>query len=125
MQTYFNQTKINLKKKIGVTWAHPPTPALNRVNDCNLGSRQPRRLKFDMQAYFNPTKRNLKIYWGQLTLDRVNKCYMRFSQPRRLKFNLQAHFKSTKTLTPKKNSNQAKAKQRNRFVISNINNFKI
>ena len=76
--------------------AAPPPPALNRVNDCNLGSRQPRRLKFDMQAYFNPTKRNL----GQLTLNRVNKCYMRFSQPRRLKFNLQAHSKLTKTLKP-------------------------
>ena len=56
MQAYFNPTKINMKKK---NWVHPPTPAINRVNDCNLGSRQPRRLKFDMQVYFNPTKRNL------------------------------------------------------------------
>ena len=72
------------------------------VNDCNLGSRQPRRLKFDMQAYFNPTKRNLFKNWGQLPLNRVNKCHMRFSQPRRLKFNMQAHFKSTKTLKPKR-----------------------
>ena len=46
-------------KEIWKKWAHHPTPASNRVNDCNLGSRQPRRLKFDMQVYFNPTKRNL------------------------------------------------------------------
>ena len=50
-----------------------------------------------MQAYFNPTKRNLKK-WVQFTLNRANKCYMRFSQPRSLKVNLQAYFKSTKTL---------------------------
>ena len=76
-----------------------PPPALNRVNDCNLGYRQRRKLKFHMQAYFNPTKRNLKKL-GQLTINRVNKCNLSFSQPRRLKFNKEAHFKSTKTLQP-------------------------
>ena len=37
----------------------PPNPVLNRVNKKNLSSRQPRRLKFDIQAYFNPNKRNM------------------------------------------------------------------
>ena len=60
MQGYFNPTKKNLKK-LGSS-PHP----LKRVNNCNLGSRQPRRQKFDMQAYFNPNKINLKKKWATL-----------------------------------------------------------
>ena len=97
MQVYFNPTKRNLKKKkMGspdLTLLPPPLTALNRVNKCKLSSRQPRRLKFDMQAYFNPTKRNLKKKLTPtsptLTLNRANKCNLSFGQPRKLKFNNQ------------------------------------
>ena len=34
------------------------------VKMCNLGSKHPRRLKFDISAYFNQTKRNLKTKIG-------------------------------------------------------------
>ena len=35
---------------------HHPSPTTNFLTS----SRQPRRVKFDMEAQFNPTKRNLK-----------------------------------------------------------------
>ena len=47
---------------------------LNRVNICNLGSKHPRRLKFEISAYFNQTKRNLKK--KKLTPDPPIACYM-------------------------------------------------
>ena len=54
-----------------------------------------------MQAYFNPTKRNIKkkIRFNPppiLTLYRVKKSKSNSRQPRRLKFDMQAYFNPTK-----------------------------
>ena len=61
LQAYFNPTKRNLKKKIGVTWP-PSLPRLKKGLWLykSTTSMQHRRVKFNMKAYFNPTKRNLK-----------------------------------------------------------------
>jgi hypothetical protein len=60
MQSYFNPTKRNMKKKIGVTLTPPskPTnqPRLNRVKTNKSTSKQHRKLKFGMQSYINPNK---------------------------------------------------------------------
>ena len=71
-------------------------------NHKSTTSRQPKKVKFDMQAYFNPTKRNIKkkIRFNPpppiLTLYRVKKSKSNSRQPRRLKFDMQAYFNPTK-----------------------------
>ena len=72
------------------TTTHPPT------TNFLTSSRQPRRVKFKMEAHFNPTKSNLKTkIWGHLTplppvlsLNWVKLCNLIFKHPIRLKFDM-------------------------------------
>ena len=76
-----------------------PPPTKNFLTS----SRQPRRVKFDLEAHFNPTKRNLKkkiwVTWPPsptLILDRVKIWDFGSKHPRRLKFDIKAYFNQTK-----------------------------
>ena len=88
----------------------PPNLTLNWLKQNNRSSRQPRRLKFNMQAYFNPTKRNMREKKMKshnpppsLTLNRVRKSKSSSRQPRGLKFDMQAFFNPTKRIMKEKN----------------------
>ena len=52
------------RNKLGSPDPPPPkkTLTINRVNKNSISSRHPRMLKFNMQAYFNQSKRNVSFY---------------------------------------------------------------
>ena len=52
-----------MRKELGATPPTPPTlayPNLNRVKKRKNISREPRTVKFNILAHFNPTKPNMK-----------------------------------------------------------------
>ena len=65
-------------------------------NHKSTTSRLHRKVKFDMQAYFNPTKRNIKKKLGISVLDRVKKrnkqsCALVFSLGQTLTYSIKLH----------------------------------
>ena len=88
--------------KLGSLPPQPPQKRdkTNRVKPKarNFTSRQPRKLKFGIKAYFNPTRRNIKKKLGSPPHNRVKpkNSSSTSRQPRKLKFGMQVSFKPTR-----------------------------